>query len=192
MSICVKALTRFALIFAGAIALAACGSSLASLPSLPAAASGEYLVESGDTLRIAVQDLDSATAEYTVDQSGEISLPMIKEVMVRGKSYRDIENAIEAAYLQAGILTTPVVNVQPVKLRPFYVLGEVNGPGEFEYRQGMTVLAAISAAGGYTYRAAQGEVAVTRTVNGKEVTARADESTPIFPGDRIRVYERWF
>jgi polysaccharide export outer membrane protein len=82
--------------------------------------------------------------------------------------------------------------VQAVELRPYYVMGEVNQPGEFRYREGMTVMAALSAAGGYTYRANVGKVAITRTVGGKEVTARADENTAIEPGDRIRVYERWF
>jgi len=105
----------------------------------------------------------------------------------------EIEQGIAASLLRQGIMTgDPVVNVGPVELRPFYVVGEVNKPGQFEYRQGMTVLAAISAAGGYTYRAQTGKVAVTRIVNGKDVTSKADEFATVLPGDRIRVYERWF
>ena len=72
------------------------------------------------------------------------------------------------------------------------MIGEVNSPGEINYRQGMTVLSAISAAGGYTYRAQEGQVEVVRTVNGQEVRSKASEDTLIQPGDRIRVYERWF
>jgi polysaccharide export outer membrane protein len=112
--------------------------------------------------------------------------------MVRGKTFREIEDAIENTYRTAGILTNPLVTVQPGELRPFYVMGEVNKPGEYAYRQGMTVLAALSAAGGYTYRAQTGSVAITRTTNGQNVEARGTEDTPIQPGDRIRVYERWF
>ncbi|MBX7492769.1 polysaccharide export protein [Qipengyuania sp. 1NDW9] len=175
----------------GSLSLASCGGA-GSLASIPAPPGGEYRVNTGDSLQIAVQDLDAADGEYTVDDSGTISLPMIKEIEVRGLTFREIGTKIEDQYRSSGILNAPVVNVQPAALRPYYVLGEVNRPGEFEYRQGMTVLAAISAAGGYTYRADTKAVEVTRTIEGREVVGRADETTVVQPGDRIRVFERWF
>lgn len=173
--------------------LGACSSPTASMPTLASAPAGNYRVGAGDKLHIVVQDLQSANGDYIVEDSGAISLPYIKQVTVAGLTYREIEQGIAASLLRQGIMTgDPVVNVGPVELRPFYVVGEVNKPGQFEYRQGMTVLAAISAAGGYTYRAKTGQVAVTRVVDGKDVTASADEFAVIMPGDRIRVYERWF
>ncbi|WP_348529701.1 polysaccharide biosynthesis/export family protein [Qipengyuania aquimaris] len=175
----------------GSLALTGCGG-VGSLASIPAPPGGEYRVNTGDSLQIAIQDLEAADGEYTVDDSGSISLPMIKEIEVRGLTFREIGTKIESEYRTAGVLTSPVVNVQPASLRPYYVLGEVNRPGEFEYRQGMTVLAAISAAGGYTYRANTGEVEITRTIEGREIVGRADETTLLQPGDRVRVFERWF
>ncbi|MGO4167962.1 polysaccharide export outer membrane protein [Novosphingobium sp. PhB57] len=173
--------------------LGGCSSPTASLPTLASTPAGAYKVGAGDKLHIVVQDLQSANGDYIVEDSGAISLPYIKQVDVAGLTYREIEQGIAASLLRQGIMTgDPVVNVGPVELRPFYVVGEVNKPGQFEYRQGMTVLAAISAAGGYTYRAQTGKVAVTRVVSGKDVTASADEMATIQPGDRIRVYERWF
>ncbi len=173
--------------------LGGCSSPTASMPTLASAPAGNYRVGAGDKLHIVVQDLQSANGDYIVEDSGAISLPYIKQVDVAGMTYREIEQGIAASLLRQGIMTgDPVVNVGPVELRPFYVVGEVNKPGQFEYRQGMTVLAAISAAGGYTYRAQTGKVAVTRVVNGKDVTAKADEFATVLPGDRIRVYERWF
>lgn len=192
MSRFLRLLALLALSLGGSLSLAACGNNLGSLASIPAPANGEYRVDTGDTLQIAIQDLDAADGQYVVDDSGAISLPMVKEITVRGLTFREIGSRIEEQYRSAGILNTPIVNVQPATLRPFYVLGEVSEPGEFAYRQGMTVLAAISAAGGYTYRASTGEVEITRTINGREVTGRADENSPIQPGDRIRVFERWF
>lgn len=191
MSQLLRLLSLLILTSLGSLSLASCGgpSSLASLPSPP---SGEYRVNTGDTLQIAVQDIEAADGEYTVDETGSISLPMVKEIEVRGLTFREISTKIEQQYRSAGILTAPIVNVQPANLRPYYVIGEVNRPGEFSYRQGMTVLAAISAAGGYTYRASRGEVEVTRNIDGREVVGRADETTVILPGDRIRVFERWF
>lgn len=172
-------------------ALTGCGGP-GGLAAIPAPPGGEYRVNTGDTLKITVQDLDAASGDYTVDDSGTISLPMVKQIEVRGLTFREIGSKVEDQYRSAGILNAPVVNVQPAALRPFYVLGEVNRPGEFTYRQGMTVLAAISAAGGYTYRADSGEVEVTRNIDGREVVGKADETTLVMPGDRIRVYERWF
>lgn len=173
--------------------LGGCSSPTASMPTLASAPAGNYRVGAGDKLHIVVQDLQSANGDYIVEDSGAISLPYIKQVDVAGMTYREIEQGIAASLLRQGIMTgDPVVNVGPVELRPFYVVGEVNKPGQFEYRQGMTVLAAISAAGGYTYRAKTGKVAVTRIVGGKDVTASADEFATVLPGDRIRVYERWF
>ena len=46
--------------------------------------------------------------------------------------------------------------------RSFYILGEVNQPGSYEYRDGMTVINAIALAGGYSYRAAQDDVTIER------------------------------
>lgn len=183
---------RLLILLLASFILAGCGASTNGMAALPNTPAGIYRVESGDQLLITVQDLESAKGEYVVDDSGVISLPMIKDVVVRGKGFREIEDAIEDAYRAAGVLNNPLVTVQPGELRPFYVMGEVNKPGEYAYRQGMTVLAALSAAGGYTYRARTGEVVIVRTTNGQDVEARANEETPIQPGDRIRVYERWF
>lgn len=182
----------FAQALLAAMVLQGCSSGLQGLPEMSAADPADYRAGAGDKIRVTVQDLTAADGEYEVDDSGSISLPLVKAISVDGLTLREIESQVEAAYLQAGILNMPVVSVQPVELRPFYVMGEVNQPGEFKYRQGMTVLAALSAAGGYTYRAKTGEVAITRTVQGKEVTTRADESTRVLPGDRIKVLERWF
>ncbi|WP_233204173.1 MULTISPECIES: polysaccharide biosynthesis/export family protein [Novosphingobium] len=178
---------------AGAMLLGGCGSPTKSMPALSAAPAGAYRVNAGDKLRIVIQDLAAANGEYTVEDSGMISLPYVKQIAVGGMTYREIEQSLATTLLRQGIMTgDPVVNVAPVQLRPFYIVGEVNKPGEFEFRQGMTVLSALSAAGGYTYRASTGAVSITRTVNGAPMTARADEHTPILPGDQIRVYERWF
>lgn len=192
MASTITRMARFLTLLLASLALASCGTPMGGMTSLESAPPGTYRVESGDQLLITVQNLDSAKDAYVVDDSGAISLPLIKDIVVRGQGFREIEDTIENAYRAGGILTNPLVTVQPGELRPFYVMGEVNKPGEYAYRQGMTVLAALSAAGGYTYRAQTGAVAITRTTNGQNVEARATEDTPIQPGDRIRVYERWF
>lgn len=52
---------------------------------------------------------------------------------------------------------------------PFYILGEVNSSGQYPYRRGITVLTAISIAGGFTYRVEAAYVKVTRNMGSKAV-----------------------
>ena len=172
--------------------LGACSSPLGSLPPVSAASASEYRLQPGDELLVTIQDVAQADRSYIIDSGGTISLPLLQEVKVAGLSMREVENRIAEGFRARELLKNPIISVQPGALRPFYVIGEVNSPGEINYRQGMTVLSAISAAGGYTYRAQEGQVEVVRTVNGQEVRSKASEDTLIQPGDRIRVYERWF
>ena len=172
--------------------LGACSSPLGSLPPVSAASASEYRLQPGDELLVTIQDVAQADRSYIIDSSGTISLPLLQEVKVAGLSVREVEDRIAEGFRARELLKNPIISVQPGALRPFYVIGEVNSPGEINYRQGMTVLSAISAAGGYTYRAQEGQVEVVRTVNGQEVRSKASEDTLIQPGDRIRVYERWF
>ena len=169
-----------------------CSSGLGDLRPISGTAASQQTVETGDSIKVAIDQIDGTDGVYVINDAGTISLPYVDEVQVRGMTFPQIQSAIEEAFKTAGIFTNPQVNVQPAQLRPFYVLGEVNRPGEFEFRQGMTVQAAISAAGGYTYRAKTDEVEITRTVNGTDVVGTANDLTRISPGDRIRVLERWF
>lgn len=192
-SIIMRALiSRLLAALLGCSVLAACSSGLASLPRLASESPAEYRLQPGDELRVSVQNVVDANGTYIIDGSGAISLPLVQEVKVAGLSLRASERAIADGYLRRGLLNNPLVSVQPGTLRPFYVIGEVNSPGEQVYRQGMTILSAVSAAGGYTYRASEGEVEVVRNVDGREIRTRATEDSIIMPGDRIIVHERWF
>ena len=172
--------------------LGGCASGVGDLPPLESIGTAEVRLAPGDKVRLAVQDLDTMNGEYIVDETGSVSLPLVNQVQVSGLSYVQMQDAIAARLVEIDVLKDPNVTVQPLDLRPVYILGEVRRPGEYAFRQGLTVFAAVSMAGGYTYRAKTGEVAVTRSVGDRQTTGIATEDTPILPGDRIRVYERWF
>lgn len=178
-----------------AIALAlvsACSAGTGNLPALESAGPTQLRVAPGDKVRIAVQDLDNVSGDYTIDETGSISLPLVQQVKVSGLTYVEVEAALRQQFVAKDVLKNPNVTVQPIELRPVYILGEVRQPGEYAYRQGLTVFAAISMAGGYTYRAKTDEVEVTRTVGDNQQTGKATEDTVLLPGDRIRIFERWF
>jgi len=188
-------LHKFSSMLAAVILLplaAGCSSGIADLPPLENVGSAQVRIAPGDKVRIAVQDLENVSGEYTVDETGFISVPLARQISVAGLSYTEMEDAIARRLAERDVLKNPSVTVQPLELRPIYIMGEVRRPGEYAYRQGLTVFAAVSMAGGYTYRAQTGEVAVTRMMDDREVTGVATENTPILPGDRIRVYESWF
>ena len=86
----------------------------------------------------------------------------------------------------------PKVATEMTKGRPYYILGEVNKAGEYPYTSGLTVMNAIAAAGDFTYRADKRKIMVTSADGAIEREVTLTPSTPVKPGDRIRVRERFF
>jgi polysaccharide export outer membrane protein len=76
--------------------------------------------------------------------------------------------------------------------RPIFVMGEVGAAGQYSYVPGLTVQKAIAIAGGFTPRANQESVDITRDINGKVMTGRVITSDPLLPGDTVYVRERLF
>jgi len=150
-----------------------------------------YTVGTGDRLDIKVYDQPELTGEYRVDGSGRISMPLISTISVAGQTTPEIERRIAAA-LRRTYLRDPSVSVQVLDYRPFYILGEVRTPGGYPYAAGMTVQNAVALGGGYSERADQGEVIVTRRTRSGDVTAKVPLTATIYPGDIVYVRERWF
>ena len=159
------------------------------------AASYEYLsgyrVGAGDRLTIRVAGETDISADYLVDGSGDISVPYIQTVHIGGLATPQIEHLITTR-LRNGFLRNPKVSVQVTALRPFYILGEVTTSGSFAYQAGITVQNAIAIAGGYSPRADQGAVLITRKNVAGTSTNKVPVTTQIYPGDIIYVRERWF
>ena len=153
--------------------------------------SAGYLIGAGDRLTIRVVGQPDLTGDYIVDGSGLISFPLIKSVKVGGMTAPQVRSLI-AARLRKGFLRNPSVSVQTTNLRPFFILGEVRQGGSFPYQNGMTVQNAIAIAGGYSARANQKEVMLTRKDANGTQTVKVPVTTQIYPGDIVFVRERWF
>ncbi|MDW6021434.1 polysaccharide biosynthesis/export family protein [Mesorhizobium sp. BAC0120] len=150
-----------------------------------------YRLGAGDRVRVTVFEQESLTNTYSVDQSGYLAFPLIGAVPARGYTMQQLEGAI-AGKLRNGYLRDPDVTVEMDRYRPIFVMGEVGAAGQYSYVPGMTVQKAIAAAGGFSPRAYQGDVDVTRDINGKVMTGRVITSDPLLPGDTIYVRERLF
>jgi polysaccharide export outer membrane protein len=167
----------------------ACSSPGSDLPVLSmTSAISTYRLGPGDQLDINVLGADELKGRYPVQDDGTISMLLIGKVPAEGRTVDDLEQEISARLKKGSYVTKPETTISVVTYRPFYILGEVAKPGSYPYASGMRVLSAVAAAQGYTYRANQDYVIITRNGdNGKGLGL-----TPIQPDDIIRVPERYF
>ena len=119
-------------------------------------------------------------------------MPLLGPVPAGGQGTDALAAAITGALQKNGLILHPSVAVEVSTYRPFYILGEVNTPGQYPFRPGMTALTAISIAGGFTYRGCQDYVGVTRDLGSTTAQYRAPTSALVLPGDVITVFERRF
>lgn len=184
-----------------AVALAAL---LVATPSLPtAAASGatdtsasanalpSYELGPGDKIHITVYDEQGLTGDYLVSARGMVSVPLIGDFPAAGQTISDFRVALQNR-LSKGILNDPRVAAEIVEYRPFFILGEVNKPGQYPYSVGLTVYSAVATAQGFTYRANTHKVMITHAGETDEHRVRVSAATRIMPGDTVRVLERFF
>lgn len=124
-----------------------------------------YKIAPSDLIEITVFREDELNRAIRVNQDGEISFPFVGTVRVGGKSIIEAEKAIASGlseYLKQPQVT---IFVKEYSARQIYVLGEVKSPGAFPLptEASLTVLEAISMAGGFTPVAAQDRTRVIRT-----------------------------
>ncbi len=168
--------------------MSAAGATTETAASLP---TYDYPLAGGDKLRVIVFGDQALGGDFTVGGSGLISLPLIGEVNVLGLTSSQLQGRI-AGKLADGYLRDPRVAVEVLSTRPFYILGEVNRPGEYPFTSGLTVQAAVARAGGYTYRATTKVVVIKHAGRDDEVSYQVTPGTRVAPGDTVRIKERWF
>ena len=169
------------------------GGSLseAEQQSLAAAATAPAKLQPGDKININVFGEDKLSGEYQIDQGGQISLPLAGTIEAQGLTQTELEQAL-AKKFRSQYLKNPKVTVTIATLRPYYVMGEVEKPGEFAYKSGLNVLTAMAIAGGPTYRASRSTVQIQRRGETSMRDYPISASVPILPGDVMRVPERYF
>lgn len=174
-----------------AAGVSACSTYQAVPKSFEQAALQPYRLDSGDRVRMTVFEQAALTNSYSVDQAGYIAVPLIGQVAARGQTLPALESAI-AARLRQGYLRDPYVTLEIARYRPVFVMGEVGRPGQYSYVPGMTAKNAVAIAGGFTPRAQQRDLDVTRKINGRVITGRTAASASLLAGDTIYVRERLF
>ncbi|MFZ4483520.1 MAG: polysaccharide biosynthesis/export family protein [Chthoniobacterales bacterium] len=157
----------------------------------------------GDALELRIggvpaEETQLITGTYTVDGEGSINLPHIGTIRAAGLTQAALQRAIEAAYKQKEIYTNPSITVMVPNIARFVnVSGDVRQPRRVEYTQDLTVLGAISAAGGFTEYADQRKVRLLRKGSSQLIDVKAVRGNPgldvtLLPGDQIEVPQSWW
>jgi polysaccharide export outer membrane protein len=160
-------------------------------PPSPASLDGTYVLGPNDRIRLKVYGEPDIAGEYEIDSNGQVSIPLAGHIKAAGLTTKQLERSITST-LAKGIVRDPRVNVEIALYRPYYILGEVKKGGEYPYRLGLTVMDAVASAGGFTYRANENKVYLRRSGAGVEEVYALDAPILVFPGDNIRIPERYF
>lgn len=173
----------------GLAACAALSGPTSNLPPVDPAAG--YRLGSGDKVRVITFGEAALSGEFAVEGSGRIALPLAGEVQAAGLTATQLQAAVEKL-LRGDYVQDPKVSVEVLTYRPYFILGEVNSPGQYPYMSGLTVLNAVATAKGFTLRANTKKVILKRDGGTTEKAYRLDPATPVAPGDTIRIPERVF
>lgn len=189
---------RASLIWAGALAsilfLSGCagdGPITGSVQALQNAQSTRYTLSAGDKLHIVVFGENNLSGDYTIAPEGTIGFPLVGDIPAAGLTVSQLQKSVSDS-LANRYVQNPRVTIDASSLRPFYILGEVNKPGQYSYVPDLTALAAVATAQGFTYRADMSYIYIRHARDASERQFPLTATTMIEPGDTIRVTQRYF
>jgi polysaccharide export outer membrane protein len=146
--------------------IAACGSTTTGFnyqEEAAAPADAAYAIGAGDVLQVTVWQNADLTTRVTVRPDGYITMPLVGDIRAEGLRPTQLQEEITrrlTRYLTAAAsVTVAVVEINSYKV---YVLGQVTTPGEFRPRGPVTVLQALSLAGGLTRFAQADQIVIVR------------------------------
>jgi len=185
-------------------------AALLAATSAASAAEADYRLGPQDKIRVRVWEWRAASGdtfewaalngEFTIDSAGILAIPLVGAVHADGATTGEVAGIIaDRLKALAGLIKAPNAAVEIAQYRPFYIVGTVERPGEYPYRPGMSVLQAVSIAGGF-YRPdtnlsrfdresiiAQGDIKVSETQR-LALTIRRDRLSAEARGDGNLVF----
>ena len=157
----------------------------------------------GDLFSLEVVGEKDLPKEFQIASDGTVDLPYVHRMEVQGLEPQELARAVRERLIELRILTDPsvIVSVKEYNSKRVTVLGEVKKPGSFPLRPGMTLVQAISDAGGLSAIANGDRVNLTRKEKGSaqtvvlsfdSITSGKSPDIPLQAGDQIFVNERVF
>lgn len=161
-------------------------------------------VGAGDVFTMQIVGEAGLPSEYQISPDGNVNLPYVHLVHVEGLEPQEISELIRKRFIDAKILSDPsvIVRVREYNSKHVIMLGQVARPGRFAFSAGMTLVQAISMAGGFTAVAKHNQVSLKRKTEGggtKTVIVSVDaiiegdsQDIVLQAGDQVYVPERVF
>lgn len=170
--------------------LISCAPNLPSVNSLPESSIAftekeSYIIGPSDILDINVWKEPDLTRQVVVRMDGQITLPMIHDMQAENLTLLALQNAIQEKLKEFVEVPEVTVSLVASNSRKVYILGKINGPGEYPLTKEMTFLQAISVAGGLAKWAKQSDIRLIRKIEGVEKTFRIDYDS-IVTGEDIK------
>ena len=133
-----------------------------------------YLIGPGDILSIDIWKEPELSKQVSVRLDGMISLPLVKDIQAAGLTSTELRDQLTEKYKD--FVDVPEVSLTVIESRSkrIYLLGKINRPGEYPLQKNMTIVQAISLAGGLAEWADSSNVRLIRKIKGTEKTFRVD------------------
>jgi protein involved in polysaccharide export with SLBB domain len=159
------------------------------------------LVGVNDLLTVRVVGEESLSGDYRVSAEGTITFPWLKDIAVAGLQPGEIQEKI-AQGLRDGYVRDPqvIVDVKESNSKKIYIFGKVKSPGTIRYKDHMTILEAVTVAGGPAEDGDVNKTTITRnqggnelvyTVRVKDIVAGKARNVELLPGDIVNVPQSW-
>jgi len=185
------------------IGATACSKRHVQVTEVPPPATDDTTLGPGDSFSIRVFGEDALSGDHQVAPDGTINFPLLGAVEVDGLEPTEVATKLENELRERDLLRNPNVSVyvREYASKRISVVGAVANPGAFPLEPGMTVVQAISMAGGFSSLADRDGTVVTRRIGDETVRYRVPvervtrgqaKDIEVAAGDIIFVPERLF
>ena len=144
----------------------------------------DYLIGRGDVLSIDIWKEPELSKQVTVRLDGNISMPLVGDLQAAGFTCAELRNQLKEKFERYVEVAEVSVTVIQSLSKKIYILGKINGPGEYPLQKNMTILQAISLGGGLDQWADTSNIKLIRKIKGVEKTFKVDYDA-IVSGDDL-------
>ena len=201
-SVVIPSLRWWLVVLLACLVMTGCNSTTTNRVNLPPPVESTT-IGPGDSFDLFIVGEDKLPTTYTVSPDGSVDFPYIHRHKVAGLEPQEVVDLVRKQLVSGGFLTDPsvMISVKEYRSKVVNVLGQVSKPGTFPLVPGITLVQAISQAGGPSSIADTNAITLTRTTNGKRRTLRVSlrsitegrsPDIPLQSGDVITVAERVF
>ncbi len=181
----------------------ACASNSSAPHSALPPPTERYVLGPGDTFTLEIVGEKDLPHEYQVASDGTVDFPYVHTLKIADLEAQQVARLVRERLIAEKVLSDPsvVVQVKEYASRKVTIIGQVAKPGSYALLPGMTMIQAISQAGGLTPVASGSHVNLTRKTEKGQKTVEVDveaisegksPDVPLQAGDQIYVHERIF